>query len=141
MPPFELNHRIDLDDKEALLTRKQWLEGDVYFLGMNRVFEYESNEFHNSESQLSFDLEKISTLQIKGLTVTPISTWQMNNFDALESLMIESKRQMGFRERSADELSQERRYVHFQVLEKEKADRQSSPLADTKRWKCLMTYL
>ena len=141
MPAFELNHRIDLDDKLAALTRRRYFEFDVFFIGQNRAFEYESDIHHDSLIQLSFDYEKISALQTKGYIVTPISSWQMGSFEAFEKLMVSTKLQLGQRDRCGEKLSALRRQTHYDVLERERINRSSTPLAETTRWRFLLSLM
>lgn len=138
---MELNRRIDPSDTARLLTRKSSFEADVYFPGQHRVLEYESDLCHSNYVQGSHDYEKISALQAMGYEVTPITTWQMNTFESLEALVVDAKRAMHLRDRRSDQLSAQRREMHYLVLSDERTLRDQAPLADTARWQFLLPRL
>lgn len=140
MPEFVANDHLNPFGKWKKLLRKEKLEGDIVFAEQEWVFEYESNE-HHGEDQRGFDYEKISTLQMMGVTVTPISTWQMSDFEALETLLIGCKHQMGQRDRKQEKYSQQRKNTHADIMRIEEDGRTRVKLSETKRWQYLLTRL
>ena len=141
IPGVELNCRISPDETAGLLARRSYFEADVLLREHKRILEYESDLYHGGSQQGSHDYEKIASLQTMGYVVTPITTWQMDSFEALEALLLSVMGSMGMRNRMGDELSLRRRETHYQIMQDERRQRELPPIADMAPWRYLIARL
>lgn len=128
--------------KEALkMARKSYFEIDLCCPELNEYFEYQSKQFHHALLQGDFDYEKMGVLQAMGYNLTPISTWQLTHFDAIDVLLRNARSRMGMRERMNSRIMRRRRSTHYDIMEAERLARSAPSLCDTARWRFLLSEL
>lgn len=137
MPPFEANYHIEPDDESAPLTTKSYLIADVAWSDKQRVLEYNSSKYHDTEEQMQYDFEKITTLQNMGYVVTPVSTRQFNSYDTFCSIVDGVRRDFGMRVSCSKAANDRRKNTHEELLRIERRNRELPSLDDTARWQYL----
>ena len=152
LPRFHPNMRIDLEGGAALLTRRSYLEGDAVWLDdQDRprcVVEYNSDEWHDTEEAMEFDFEKITALESMGMTVIPISTRQFNSYDALDEAVRTIRAALGMdrpprrgRGPRSGKIDMRCASTHAELLAEERRQRGLPPLAETARWRFVLSRM
>ena len=139
-PTFHANERIDPSSEFANLTRRSYLVGDAVWKDPKLVFEYNSSKHHDTDEEMEFDFEKITTLQAMGYQVVTVSTRHFNDFDLFASVVSACKANIGIRDRYASEVYEARRTTHEEILAVERAQRNLPSLVETARWKFIAAH-
>lgn len=139
--PFEANFEVKPSDDAKMLTQKRRLSADVAWSRRDLFLEYNSNKHHDTEEQMEFDFEKITTFDKMGKRVIPISTRQFNDYEAFQAIADEARSVLGVRDRYADDVAEKRRRTHGELIRLEREQRERPPLAETARWRFLLPYL
>ena len=140
-PNLELNVKVNLKDEAIQITRKSILEADAACQDFCEYFEYESWQHHSHDLQFMFDYEKIGALQAMQYRVTPITSWQLSNFDSIDAIFRSVKHRMGLRDRTTDRISQARRQTHYEIVEAERNLRNAPVLENRRCWQYLLPRL
>ena len=89
LPRPVLNERVDLDEHESLLLRKEYLKPDLKWENAKLIVEYEG-EYHNDEEQRVKDEQRRVVLETKGYTVLSLKKQQVYDpiaFDGIARML------------------------------------------------------
>ncbi len=75
----EMNYRIDFNDEERLLFRKEYVELDLYWRESHFGIEYDGGDNHSIESDVARDRRKSSELNYCGITVARVDKEQLSS--------------------------------------------------------------
>lgn len=138
LPRFEANYRKDLTNEASPLTQKEFLVADVMWEEFKQALEYNSNKYHDTEEQMEYDFEKITTLKNMGYAVTPVSTRQFNSYEAFSAIVQDLRQSMGMSIATSEKALERRKKTHEELLRIERRNRELPSLADTARWQYLI---
>lgn len=138
LPRFEANYHKDLTAEARPLTQKNFLVADVMWEEFKQALEYNSSKYHDTEEQMEYDFEKITTLKNMGYALTPVSTRQFNSYEAFASIVQDLRRSMGMSTVTSEKALERRKKTHEELLRIERRNRELPSLADTARWQYLM---
>ncbi|MBR3316958.1 MAG: hypothetical protein IKG21_03940 [Atopobiaceae bacterium] len=141
LPSFEVNRKIKLSDEARLLTTKNYLEADFAWMSKKTLLEYNSDEWHYGSDRVARDLEKIAALQQMDYTTVPVTTRQFDDYDTFKAIVGNLRKHLGQRDRANEDAEKRRSYLHSDLIETERTQRELLPFSETARWQWLWPRL
>lgn len=104
LPQLRLNYPIPLDATAQMMTGSKLCRVDICWPEANLAVEYDSDFAHTGSGRIAADSARRSALLHMGMQVVEVTRMQLNDFSALDQVVVVLEAQLGMRSRPANEV-------------------------------------